>query len=221
MFKVTMVTWEFALTPDARSYFQILQVTAASVTRQYQRSPDPAGPTRRTHNLVSITFHKDFTMFNKQIRYSLSPVTFFIVVALTAAPIPAGATTWQVMCPPRVSANTRLAVTNAINAYAIHKLQFTMKPAVPIHSIVVVDGYALVEWTAGESGGEAGLRLNGGSWEVMSMAGGGVDLTRHGVPALTALHLRSLLRACQEGHYPHCGSNGVCTQSAPSGKPPK
>lgn len=160
-------------------------------------------------------------MFNKQLRYFLSAATLAIVSILTTVPVPASAIVWPVTCPPRVSPSTRAAINRAVNTYAVTVQQFTMNPTIAPHRIVVLNGYALVDWVAGESGGEAGLQFSGGTWKVLRMAGGsGIDLARHGAPGLTALRLRSLLSACEQGHYSaNCTKNGACTQQTQQSPP--
>lgn len=157
-------------------------------------------------------------MFKKQLRYFLSAATLATVGVLTTVPVPASAVTWPVMCPPRVSSSTRAAITSAVNTYEV--VPGTVATTIPTHGIVVLNGYALVDWVGGQEGGEAGLQFSGGTWKVLSMSGGsGIDLARHGAPGLTALRLRSLLSACEDGHYSHCTKNGVCAQQTQQSPP--
>lgn len=171
-----------------------------------------------------IISHKDYAMFNKQLRYFLSAATLATVGVLATVPVPANADAWAVMCPARVSPSTRVAITKAVDTYTVTVQQSPGVPTIPIHGIVVLNGYALVDWVGGQEGGEAVLQSSGSTWKVLSMGGGQEDqasLMQLGIPRTTAFTLFSQILACEQGHYPHCGSNGVCTQSTSAGKPPR
>ena len=67
--------------------------------------------------------------------------------------------------------------------------QFVITPTVA--PIAIAGNYALVDWIAGEGGGEALLRLKNGSWHVLGMGGGSIDDPRYlesqyGVPSKIA-----------------------------------
>ncbi len=83
----------------------------------------------------------------------------------------------------------RALVAETVIRYARTVQQFVITPTVA--PIAIAGNYALVDWIAGEGGGEALLRLKNGSWHVLGMGGGSIDDPRYlesqyGVPSKIA-----------------------------------
>ncbi len=107
-----------------------------------------------------------------------------IVFVLAAGPLASAiwATAGQ---PSAAQASEKAAVRKAVR-------QHNNSPLLKIEEVAIVSPYALVDWVAGDGGGEILLEKQSAGWKVLEDTGGSMDvdeLKQHGVPQAVAEQL--------------------------------